>query len=169
MSLHKFGEGHSELLFALLCFIWLFSGCASPIVLEIREPFEMEIRAKLDPQMQLVTNRKTYDHSQVISYQVINQKNRAIYFEDFAFGIRAYEYDPQSHKWSQLSLMRDLSDPERVVVPPGFNKNVVNFYFLDPSDIPKTGSIRLVVIGWLDPSNPENSKIAAFADIVILP
>ncbi|MDE3091654.1 MAG: hypothetical protein KGJ80_19965 [Chloroflexota bacterium] len=118
--------------------------------------------------MQLVTNREQYSDDQPVAYQVVNRKTTPIYFADYSYGIQAYTYDQQSQKWKLFPWEFDLIDPKPVVAAPGTGKGLENSYVIGIESMPRSGKVRLAIVGWLDPKNPEGSKIAAYADIEIV-
>ena len=130
--------------------------------------FATQIGAKLDPQLQLFIYKTPPGPSKLIGYEIVNQKSVPIYFPDRTFGVRLYQYDSSTKKWSRVQLRFEVE--QRVVtVPPGDRPWPENFYAFAPGDVAATGKIRLVVIGWVDPSRPESTKIAAFTDIEVSP
>ncbi|MDE3091957.1 MAG: hypothetical protein KGJ80_21500, partial [Chloroflexota bacterium] len=105
---------------------------------------------------------------QPVAYQVVNRKTVPIYFADYSYGILAYTYDQQLQKWKLFPWEFDLIDPKPVVAAPGTGKGAENTYGIDKMFMPPSGKVRLVIVGWLDPKNPEGSKIAAYTDIEIV-
>ncbi len=125
-----------------------------------------EIGANLDSQLQLVIYRTPPSLSKPIGYEVVNQKSVPIYFPDRTFGVRVYQFDSSNMKWLRFPLRFEI-EQSVVTVLPGTRPWPENFYAFEAGDVSATGKVRLVVIGWEDPTKPESSKIAAFADLEI--
>lgn len=152
-------------LIILLVLLLSLSACGEAL-LSPDEEFARELVARVDPQIQLQTDRPTYNSEQGIAYRVVNTTAKAIYFDDISFNLRIYQYDSNTHQWVQLNLTYGFSD-RKVAVQPGIPKGLDNVYLLPPGTIPKTGMIRLAVVGWNNPQDPEHSKVAAYKDIEI--
>lgn len=134
--------------------------------------FHVAVNAKINPGVILQTNKQKYDDSQnrdeVIGYRVLNLSAVPIYFSDDGFNIQAYKYIPNEQKWLHLQMGVGW-EPKLTTIQPGPPEPLSGVNALLRQEIPSTGSIRLVVIGWNDPKNPEGSRFAAFKDIELTP
>jgi hypothetical protein len=125
------------------------------------------IGARVDPHVQLVANRKQFKLPHSIVYEIVNQRATPVCFEDDSFGLRIYRYDASSQQWIRLPQPY-ATHPDITCVKPAPSQGIENTGVIGLNRISVTGMVRLVVIGWTDPSNPEGSKIAAYADIEIV-
>ena len=128
-----------------------------------------EIQAKLDPAITLQTEDRIYDSNnphEVIGYIVRNLSARTLYFQDEGLGVRVYKYDPNGQEWLRLEL-RTRWNPKVTTIPPGQPPPFSGVSGILPENVPSTGAVRLVVVGWDNPMFPEWSKFAAFKDIEI--
>jgi hypothetical protein len=131
------------------------------------DKFGTLIGAKIDPQFEMVTSRKQYQVSQSISFRIFNQKSDPIYFEDYSFGLRAYIYDTQLQTWSRRPLRFRLLSNERMILYPGLQALEDSSFVFAVNAIQTLGKVRLVCVGWTDPSDPKNSIIATYTEIEI--
>jgi hypothetical protein len=139
------------------------SGCSrtGPMLTTGEQQFQSVIGVRLDPEFKLVTDAAQYKVSDLVAYQPSNKTDKTIFFQDQTFGLRAYKYDPVSKQWMGLGNPSRLIGGQPISVPP---YDLPNTFFAEGI---YTGALRLVVIGWTDPSNPEGSRIAAYTDIVV--
>ncbi len=153
---------------ALLLVLLVLVGCMASKPTETPDPFPAVVGATLDPRVRLVTNHEKYRDDQPIGYEVQNMRSSPLYFPDYTFGIRAYSLDEESQQWTLLAWDCDVIDPEIVAVRPGPPHGTENVYAISMMCVPASGKLRLAVIGWADPNNPEGTKIAAYTDIEIV-
>lgn len=134
----------------------------------VEDPFEIAVGAKLDSRLRLVPESKQIKAPEGVGYGIENLTAGPVYFPDYTFGIRAYTLDPQSQVWVLYPWDFKVIHTQTVTVLPGPLTGLNNVYALGLSSFPSSGKVRLVVVGWTDPHNPEGSKIAAYADIEIV-
>jgi hypothetical protein len=160
---------HKCITIIISCSFAFLVACSSQQDIDPETQFLLEIGAKTDPQVILGTNSMKYGPAQGgVIYWVLNRMTRPIYFPDQNLGVRIFKFDPIKKGWTRLPLGFYTANPYSVVIPPRTNaQQYVGGVPLE--NIPATGSVRLVVVGWVDPDNPEKSKVAAYADLEIEP
>lgn len=157
----------SCLFLLVVCLAVLLVACSFAQSNDPEVAFQSEIGVKIDPQVILATNRIRYDNSnRDIAFWVVNRKAKPVFFPDSWMGIRVYQFDSISKRWTQIKLKAQLQNHILWTVPPRGEPNYLVGVF-DTDDVPNIGTVRMVVIGWDDPKNPEGSKIAAFTDVDI--
>ncbi|MCL4394785.1 MAG: hypothetical protein M1482_08295, partial [Chloroflexi bacterium] len=83
------------------------------------------------------------------------------------YNLQAFKFDSSLGRWVRLRLGYVVRQQLSVVQPQPQN-GLEGTYALGAEDIPAVGRVRLVVVGWGDPTNVEGSRIAAFKDIQIV-
>ncbi|MCL4394788.1 MAG: hypothetical protein M1482_08320 [Chloroflexi bacterium] len=156
-----------NLIIMSLCILTL-AGCMGPEVNVGHDTFEDVVGARLDPGLQLYTNGYEFGDDKPVGYEVINRGTSPVYFPDYTYGVRAYTFDSQSQTWVYYPWSFHLVDPSVVSISPGTSKSGTNFYGIPMSFLPPGGRVRLAVVDWLDPNNPDGTKVAAYADVEIV-
>lgn len=151
------------------------SACGPRSTPTLTLPFEKLIGATVDPDIALETNQDEYDSlgpdvSQVgIAYWVTSPDATPLYFQDESLGLSVYQFDSRTQNWVCVLSEVNMLDPRLVrLVPKPYGWSEVTGALM-PFQVPTTGKVRLVVVGWKDPSNPEGSKFAAYKDIELVP
>jgi hypothetical protein len=162
------------LVFTVYLVMWsayaaLLVGCARTGPTSSDRQFESVVGAKLDPQLQVVTGKPQYARNEYFTYEVENHSAVPVYFQDQSFGVRAFELDDQSQKWGQVSWNFELVSPEQVTVAPGPNQWPDGFFGIPLKLLMASGRVRIVVTGWTDRENPNDSLVAAYKEIEIAP
>jgi hypothetical protein len=139
------------------------AGCTPSIKVDPDAQFLSLIGAGTDPQFRLFTSKHQYKLSDELDYVPANKTGKAITFQDQSYGIQMYKYDSNANSWIQLPVPVKEADPHPVTMPPFDVPNTIFSNKMIP------GKIRLVVIGWTDPTNPDGSKLAAYTDIQVEP
>jgi len=159
----EIGHCHLALMGILLI---LLSACTIPKSSDPEALFQTQIGVKIDPQVILDTNRLKYDQKTPIAIGIFNRKTKPIYFPDQDLGLRIYKFDSNTQTWMELKRRSVLGNPSPVTVPPR-SPNPFPSGGIGLLEIPSTGMVRLVAIGWDDPNNPDGSRFATFTDVEI--
>lgn len=146
--------------------LFMLAACTPQKITDPESEFQAETRLKIDPQVILATNRGKYELGQPIAYWVINRKPKSIYFQNQSLGLCAYKYDSSTHRWLKVKLGDDPYAPRSVSIYPG-TTDAFPGHVIFSGAISDTGMIRLAIVGWDDPNNPEGSKFVAFIDVEI--
>jgi hypothetical protein len=142
------------------------SACSQQKAADPDAQFASVIGARLEPQLELRTQKKQFAPSDPIGLLVLNRTGKTIFFEDQSFSVRAYKYDTRAEKWVPVSLGFYILFPEQLAVPPIQETTVPPSYVMNTNLPP--GKIRLVIVGWTEQSKPADTRIAAYTEIEIL-
>ncbi len=171
-NMHLPQHGHESKVNWLLvaaCLLVGLSACStSPTEDPVERQFQQTLRARIGSKVVLQTDKEGYGRTQPIVYRVINQGPAPVYFSDYSYGLEAFKYDTRGKRWVRLRLGFEV-DAQVTILQPGTSDRMSGVYGIGPEGIPDSGTIRLVVLGWDDPANPEGSRVAAFKDIEVEP
>lgn len=126
----------------------ILAGCAMRTVTPDTQ-FEKMIGAPFDSSVRLVTSQKAYHAMEAISYQVINNTEQPLFFNDQSMGVAGYQYNPQTQQWESVDLGFFVGDPHPTIVLPSKQATEVAVYSLPIFRIKASGDIRLVAKGRL--------------------
>lgn len=167
-SLTKCWSGSRTRVFFVIVALLVSVGACSPG--PTQQPtdaqFQQAIGARLVPHISLLTDKEKYTEQESLIYRVVNQGPGDVYFANYSYDLQAFKYDATKKEWVRLKL-GFVVDAQLTTLAPKSSDPVSGVYVIAPGGIPAMGNIRLAVVGWDDPANPNGSKIAAFKDIQI--
>lgn len=124
----------------------------------------------------LQINPYKYHPGQLIDLWVWNKTKKSLWFTDQSLGVRGFQYDPETHDWTEVDLGFRLMTPRPTEIPPTERPKGIfwpstfpSFDFYAPTlSIDKPVLVRLLIQGYDDPSMSGKTYMA-YADIEIVP
>lgn len=114
----------------------------------------------------ITTDKRQYKRGEDVVFWVENRTQKALWFPDEQFGVRALIYDNSTRTWVTVDLGVFGITPNPVQVPSG----VSGPYWLGVGRRVQPGYIRLLFVGSTDPNAPGKGGevYATYVDIVEL-